>query len=140
MLRIFRAQLREIGGALTVDASASVGAAHREACGTAENLRSERRGMDVVHRKKQLAAEVFHIVLAGLSNVRRHTCSTQVTLSLACANEHLSLRIANTVAVGAVPAPFVPRSIMERTAALGGCTRVERSADHGTVVVVDIPL
>jgi signal transduction histidine kinase len=88
----------------------------------------------------RLMAEVLHIVLEGLSNVRRHTCSTQVTLSLACANGHLSLRIANAVAVGAVPAPFVPRSIRERTAALGGRMRVERSADHGTVVVVDIPL
>jgi signal transduction histidine kinase len=88
----------------------------------------------------RLAAEVLHIVLEGLSNVRRHTRSTRVTLSLACANGHLSLRIANTVAAGAVPAPFVPRSITARAAALGGRTSVERCADDGTVVVVDIPL
>ena len=42
------------------------------------------------------------MVLEGLSNVRRHTCSTQVTLSLACDNGHLSLRIANTVPAGTV--------------------------------------
>jgi len=95
---------------------------------------------DALSVHDRLAAEVLHIVLEGLSNVRRHTCSTQVTLSLACANGHLSLRIANTVAAGAVPTPFVPRSITGRAAALGGRTRVERSADHGTVVVVDIPL
>src|SRR5439155_4762149 len=88
----------------------------------------------------RLAAEVFHLVAEGLSNVRRHTCSTQATISLACGNGHLILRIANDIAVGAEPAPFLPRSIMERAAALGGCTRVELCADYDTVVVVDIPL
>jgi signal transduction histidine kinase len=80
------------------------------------------------------------MVLEGLSNVRRHTCSTQVTVSLACDNGCLRLQIANTVAARAVPPPFVPRSITARATALGGHTRVERSAEHGTVVVVDIPL
>ena len=80
------------------------------------------------------------MVLAGLSNVRRHTCSTQVTISLACDNDSLRLRIANTVAAGAVPPSFVPRSITARAATLGGHARVEQSTEHGTVVVVNIPL
>jgi len=88
----------------------------------------------------RLAAEAFHIVAEGLSNVRRHTRSAQATIGLACCNGHLMLRIVNDIAAGSAPAPFMPRSITERAAALGGCTRVEPSAGSVTVVVVDIPL
>lgn len=88
----------------------------------------------------RLAAEAFHMVAEGLSNVRRHTRSTRATIGLACRNGHLMLCIANDVAAGAAPAAFVPRSITERAVALGGCTHVEPSADNRTVVVVDIPL
>jgi signal transduction histidine kinase len=34
----------------------------------------------------------------------------------------------------------MPRSIMERAAALGGNTRVESNDPGGTVVIVEIPL
>lgn len=88
----------------------------------------------------RLAAEVFQMVAEGLSNVRRHTSSAQATISLACCNGTLSLRIANEVGAGAASTPFSPRSITERATALGGCTRVEQSARNGTVVMVDIPL
>lgn len=86
----------------------------------------------------RLVAEVLQIVAEGLSNVRRHTSSARVLISLACCHGHLILRIENDVAAGAAPVSFLPRSITERAAALGGCTRVEQSVDSSTVVVVDM--
>ena len=88
----------------------------------------------------RLAAEMFHIIAEGLSNVRRHTRSTQATSGLACRNGHLILQIANDVTAASAPAPFVPRSITERVTALGGYTHVELCTDNRTVVAVDIPL
>jgi signal transduction histidine kinase len=88
----------------------------------------------------RLAAEVFQMVAEGLSNVRRHTQSTQATVILTCSDQHLRLSIANDVATGTVPTPFTPRSITERATALGGCLHVEWPDLGGTVIVVDIPL
>lgn len=88
----------------------------------------------------RLAAEMFHIIAEGLSNVRRHTQSPRATISLACQNGHLILQIANDVTAESAPAPFMPGSISERAAALGGGTHVELCTDNRTVVTVDIPL
>src|SRR5437016_9223787 len=68
----------------------------------------------------RLAAEVFQIVVEGLSNIRRHTSSAWATIGLACRNGQLRLRIVNDITAGSAPAPFTPRSITERAAALGG--------------------
>jgi signal transduction histidine kinase len=88
----------------------------------------------------RLAAQACHIIAEGLSNVRRHTTSTRATISMACSNGHLTLRIVNDGAAGAASTRFCPRSITERAAALGGCARVEQSATNGTLVEVTIPL
>ena len=88
----------------------------------------------------RLTAQACQIIAEGMSNVRRHTTSTRAIISMACNNGHLTLRIANDVAVGAASTRFCPRSITERAAALGGCARVEQSAMNGTVVEVTIPL
>ncbi|MGE3536482.1 MAG: GAF domain-containing sensor histidine kinase [Candidatus Tectimicrobiota bacterium] len=88
----------------------------------------------------RLAAEVFHIVEEGLSNVRRHTRSVQATVQLTCHDEHFSLRIANDLPAGTLPQTFTPRSITERAAALGGSVQVFSSMLTGTVVLVAIPL
>ncbi|MCZ7572248.1 MAG: histidine kinase [Ardenticatenaceae bacterium] len=88
----------------------------------------------------RLAAEAFQIVAEGLSNVRRHTGASRVTVGLLRQNGHLILRIENEGSGESVPAPFTPRSITERAAALGGRAHVERRADGGSAVVVNIPL
>jgi signal transduction histidine kinase len=85
----------------------------------------------------QLAAELFQMVTEGLSNILRHTQATRASITLTQCNDHCTLRIAND---GAVPAPFIPRSLTERASDLGGRVRVERQADESTVVVIDIPL
>jgi signal transduction histidine kinase len=88
----------------------------------------------------RLAAEAFQIMAEGLSNVRRHTSAGRATVTLACREDHLVLRIENETAVGSAPIAFTPRSITERTAALGGRSRIERTEGGDTAVVVEIPL
>ncbi|HEU5013891.1 MAG TPA: histidine kinase [Roseiflexaceae bacterium] len=88
----------------------------------------------------RLAAEVFQIVVEGLSNVRRHTHATQASVRLERQNDTLIVHIANDDAEGVTPAPFIPRSISERAAALGGQAHVERVVGGGTQVTVEIPL
>ncbi|MBI3325998.1 MAG: hypothetical protein HYZ81_04745, partial [Nitrospinae bacterium] len=58
----------------------------------------------------RLGAEVFQIVAEGLSNVRRHTSSTQATVALACVDGQLVLRIADA----------------------GGAPTLHPALDHGT--------
>jgi hypothetical protein len=41
---------------------------------------------------------------------------------------------------GSTPAPFTPRSIDERAAALGGWVHVDPRDDGGSAVVIEIPL
>jgi len=87
----------------------------------------------------RLAAEAFQMVAEGLSNVRRHTQSPQARVGLALQNGSLHLRIENPA--GPDPcAPFTPRSIAERAAALGGGAMVLAGAAGATVVQVEVPL
>jgi signal transduction histidine kinase len=88
----------------------------------------------------RLAAEVFHMVVEGLSNIRRHTHATRAAIGLASQDDRLIVRIANDDANGVVPTSFIPRSISERAAALGGQACVERIAEGGVQVIVEIPL
>jgi signal transduction histidine kinase len=85
----------------------------------------------------RLAAEVFQIVAEGVSNARRHTASNEVIVRLWTRDADLIVEIADSAAASA--APFTPRSIAERAAALGGRVTVD---PHGTghLVRVEIPL
>jgi signal transduction histidine kinase len=88
--------------------------------------------------KGRVAAEAFHIVAEGLSNVLRHTSAKNAFVNVQCENASLMLEIGNDSA-GTV-SEFTPRSISERVKALGGDIRVEHRADHKTVVHVKVPL
>jgi signal transduction histidine kinase len=100
----------------------------------------------------RLAAELFQIVAEGLSNVRRHALCDEARVELTCEAGKVLLRIKN-------PRPdangdfgfngenqrdqrtlFTPRSIAERTAMLGGETRVSIDDSNYTVVTVAVPL
>ncbi|HEX8685250.1 MAG TPA: histidine kinase, partial [Pyrinomonadaceae bacterium] len=91
---------------------------------------------------KRLAAEVIRFVHEGLSNVRKHTSATQVTLSLGCGERECFLRIENDGAAEGSEPPhaFTPRSLTERAGELGGRVRVERAGAGRTAVTVEIPL
>lgn len=88
----------------------------------------------------RLAAEAFQIVNEALSNVRRHTAARSAEITARLDDETLVLRAANPGQVrDAVPA-FVPRSIRDRAASLGGDVEVLAAEDGSTVVDVRIPL
>ncbi len=89
----------------------------------------------------RLAAELIRIVHEGLSNVRRHAAATGIKVTLARAGARLKLHVENDDAsAGPAAEPFVPGSIAERAAELGGGVAVERTRDGRTVVKVEIPL
>jgi len=87
----------------------------------------------------RLAAEAFQMVAEGLSNVRRHTRAAHATVGLACRDGSLHLRIEND-ATGDLPESFMPRSLSERAAALGGAAHVLRRENGTTVVSIEVPL
>lgn len=89
----------------------------------------------------RLAAEAFQIVSEGLSNVLRHTEAKTAFVSLRAENSTLLLQVGNEAPAPATEAQaFTPRSIDERSRALGGSATVERRADGYTVVQVSLPM
>ena len=89
--------------------------------------------------KGRIAAEAFQIISEGLSNILRHSAAKRAFVSILCENARLLLQIGNETR-DATEAQFTPRSISERSKALGGSTFVERAADGYTVVHVTIPM
>lgn len=88
----------------------------------------------------RLAAEAFQLVAEGLSNIRRHTQSTFASIKLGCGESSFDLHITNTPAQNDETTNFMPRSISERTAALGGELSIDRGHDGSTNLHVSIPL
>lgn len=87
----------------------------------------------------RLAAEAFQIIAEGLSNVRKHTQATRASVSIKCHGDEFAILIRNNMADGHAQNSFTPRSIAERTAALGG--RVSILRNNGTTTLnVTIPL
>jgi signal transduction histidine kinase len=87
----------------------------------------------------RLAADVFQMVVEGLSNIRRHTQATRATVYLARRPNHLAVCIENERPDGVDATPFTPRSISERARALGGSAHVEHPPGS-TAIQIEIPL
>jgi signal transduction histidine kinase len=87
----------------------------------------------------RLAAEVFQIVNEGMSNIRKHTRARSGRIYLSNVDDQLRIRIENETPEGP-PAPFLPGSIAERTAALGGTIAIDRAAPGATAVNITIPV
>ena len=86
----------------------------------------------------RLAAELFQIVREGLSNIRRHTASTEARISMASVNGDMVLDIENDSSNSGHT--FTPRSITERAIALGGRVSVNVNQTGRTSVSVVIPM
>lgn len=86
-----------------------------------------------------LAAEVFQIIAEALSNIRRHTNSRQAWVKLAVRNNYLVVCIENKSKNEQPSLVFAPRSITERSTALGGCVDINQTAEV-TTVRVQLPL
>ncbi|GAB3441825.1 histidine kinase [Massilia solisilvae] len=93
------------------------------------------KGMELGDR---LAAEVIQIVREGLNNIGKHTAAREGVVRVRRADRKLSIEIDNVCAEGAV-GPFVPHSIRQRAAVLGGQVHVHR-ASSATAVCVEIPI
>lgn len=87
----------------------------------------------------RMAAEVLHVVNEGLSNICRHTAARQGCIRIRREHDWLRIRIENEGAVSGQNR-FVPRSITQRAAALGGRASVRQEADGCVAVLVDIPI
>ncbi|WP_018609009.1 sensor histidine kinase [Uliginosibacterium gangwonense] len=88
---------------------------------------------------RHLAGELFHLVAEGLSNVRRHTSAHRAWIFMNIQDTTLVLKICNERDEKVLPSPFLPRSLSERTAELGGDVRVEFD-NCSTTVTVEIPI
>jgi signal transduction histidine kinase len=87
----------------------------------------------------RLAAEVFQLVSEGLSNVRRHTDSSDAFVNIASDARSLHVVIRNNRGPGDETPEFLPASIRSRATALGGSITVDRGTEQ-TAVSVEIPL
>jgi signal transduction histidine kinase len=89
----------------------------------------------------RLAAEVFQLIAEGLSNVRRHTESTRALVEMICRNDRLALVIENDSGVELKElSSFLPRSICERSSAIGGHVEVVHGQGGVTKVQISVPL
>ena len=92
-----------------------------------------------LHINDRLAAEVFQIVNEGMSNIRKHTSARHGAVKLTCVQGALHISIDNECAAAHVP-DFLPDSLAERAAALGGAARVTHSTLGNTSVQIEIPI
>ena len=106
----------------------------------ATGLIVEIQGSDDLPIYDRLAAELFQMVEEGLRNVRRHSNSTYAKLDFAIKDGQLEMTFRNERLKRLGEASFVPLSIAERSAALGGRTLVYADENRDTVVCVQIPL
>jgi len=106
----------------------------------ATGLQVEINGSDNLPVYDRLAAELFQMIEEGLSNVRRHSTSTYAKVEIGIKDGHLEMKLRNARLKRLGEASFIPRSIADRTAALGGQTVVYTDENHDTVVSVQIPL
>lgn len=121
-------------GALCGAALARLAAQMRERYGLRVSLDIEAGG----ELGDRLAAEVIQIVREGLNNIGKHTKARQGEVRVRRGERVLQIEIDNESGEGPVR-PFVPHSIRERAAALGGTVQV-RSARGATAVCVEIPI
>lgn len=139
-LRGYVARLRGRGQAGAVDGLVS--ALHQQAgryrrfYGVEVEVRGDPASVKVCDR---LAASAYQIACEALSNVYRHTRARHAFVDLRCGDRSLALEIGNERDAARPAARFMPRSIAERAAALGGMAEVRLDAGHD-VVRVTIPL
>jgi signal transduction histidine kinase len=106
----------------------------------ATGLNVEIQGRDDLPIYDRLAAELFQMIEEGLSNVRRHSTSSYAKVEIAIEDGHLEMQLRNERLKRLGEASFIPRSIADRAAALGGQTSVYTDKNYDTVVSVQIPL
>lgn len=89
----------------------------------------------------RLSTEVVQMVREGLSNICKHTMAQRGVIKIECVNGWLTIQIENeSVGPDRKFADFMPRSLSERAAGLGGKVHVRQIPQGNTVVHVEIPV
>lgn len=92
----------------------------------------------------RLAAEVFQIAIEGMSNIRKHSAARHGAIHLSRSAAALRICIENEGSAdgdaGVPRRAFMPNSIAERAAALGGTVQVDVTTLGHTAVHVAIPV
>lgn len=89
----------------------------------------------------RLSTEVVQMVREGLSNICRHTVAQRGFIKIECVNGWLRIWIENeSLGLDRKLADFIPRSLSERAAGLGGKVHVMQIPQGNTVVHVEIPV
>ena len=91
------------------------------------------------HLRGSVAKAVLHMVNEGLTNVRRHTTATAVTVLLDTHQDNVVMRLRNDHGPGErLARDFIPRSINERAAEFGGTVAVTHEPDF-TEIAITLP-
>ena len=92
------------------------------------------------HLRGSAARAVLHMVNEALTNVRRHTSATAVTILFDVHLSDVVLRLRNDHgACETAPREFLPRSLTERAAEFGGTVTVSHEANF-TELAITLPL
>jgi len=95
---------------------------------------------DAAHLRGSAAKAVLHMVNEALTNVRRHTSATAVSVLIDLRATDVVLRLRNDHGSGeGLPAEFVPRSLTERAAELGGTVNLEHEQNF-TEITITLPI
>jgi signal transduction histidine kinase len=118
-----------------------IGALHHHATRFAEDtgIPVDIDGLDNLQCGDRLAAELFQMTLEALSNVRRHTTATRAAVRFKTDAHCVRLQVENSGPSKGRASPFVPQSLSERAAALGGYVTVDRDRNGRSMVEITIP-
>lgn len=91
--------------------------------------------------RSDLCEQIGLIVREGLCNIRRHTRSPSALVSVASETSSLKIELMNEIVDHTAGEPrFRPRSLVERTAELGGEVNIATRFGRYTVVTITVPL
>ena len=139
-LRTYVGGLREPGSGERVNVLTSSVERHARQIGELYGIKVDIRIATDINMKDRLAAELFQIVREGLSNIKRHTASTEARINMVSLNGDMILEIENDSSGHERHNIFTPRSITERAIALGGRVSVNVDNAGRTIVSVIIPM
>lgn len=138
-LRGYVARLRGQGGAVygLLSALHQQAGRYRRFYGVEVEVRGDPSSVRLGDR---VATDAYQIACEALSNVYRHTRARHAFIDLRCGEQSLALEIGNERDAARPAAGFMPRSIAERAAALGGRAEVRLDNAGHDVVRVTLPL
>ena len=90
----------------------------------------------------RLTTEVLQLAREGLSNICKHTIAQRGAITVHYRNEWLNIQIENEnlESLSRVLVNFIPKSMTERAAGLGGTVHVTQVPGVNTIVHVEIPV